>query len=208
MVEMRGLAGRIAPTLAVGLVVAYCCFPYLAGAHRQYSESSKLPEIGDQLLSPQTSPFCQRNPFGLAVLAEAVRNLDLSPGAQGEPEVTHGDNQSLVDPAELIGTLKLQGTFIQGQRRIAVIDGRTYEQGQTLEAAEGGGEPLVLDQVFQHGVTVRHKQRRYQLTYGAPSDASIVSVSAPMAGHIPNLSDSTPARALTHAFRALLNSGG
>jgi hypothetical protein len=100
-----------------------------------------------------------RDPFHIALKAADV----------SKPPKNETPNDPETDPLTgIISGLTLDATFLQGQTRIAIINGRMYHQGQHLVVQGDTGKfysPLFVQSVRAHGVTLGARGKTYVLGY-------------------------------------------
>jgi hypothetical protein len=209
---MKGLIGRFAPTLAVCLVAAWCCWPHLAEKKDRFlaGQGGELPEISDCLLFAEVRQNSGRDPF-LPVCLED-KGLDsamLSPEYQ-EPAAPESPDESASreDLADVIGSLTLNGTLIHGTLRIAVINGRSYEVGESIAQSKGPSAPLVLAEVAPHGVLITSGTEVFQLTYRNPDGGQCPLSKAPASPNVDHFTNGPTTRAISGVVKAFLRSGG
>lgn len=183
----------MAPTAVVIGVVGYCCWPYLGGSTVAPVEAaSKLPEISAALLSPTIEPAPDRDPFGATRQAQmdvpegdtaanatvgphgtAARTGPSStlgsvpgatPGASGTAPAGQGSGPTKDKTIALSG-LALNATCIQGDRRIAVINGRQYAQGESLSVSNFTTEPYIVTEIQPYKVLLAFQGASAELTY-------------------------------------------
>ena len=128
---MSGTLGKMAPAAIVLVLVAWCCWPYLEGPRpaAEVHQGGNRPRIPGSLLSPTVEPAPDRNPF------RPLRAEKAAPPESKEPTPLPPDQQEA--PAEEDGTdifsrLVLDAVYIQGDRRVALINGQVCEQGEPL----------------------------------------------------------------------------
>ena len=80
--------------------------------------------------------------------------------------------------------LTLSATYIQGERRFAVIDGQVYEQGEPLVVSDPLQAPCIVAEIRADRVLIRQRDRTVELTYGEPA-FSVDSPSAPAKRPLP-----------------------
>lgn len=160
---------RRAPTLVVFAVVAYAAYSIhgiLQGATGDKNDLAKglgvmmkdvLRAGADEVRDLEKVVI--RDPFRVgSKQAEAAQAEKAAP-----PEGP--DENSL---AEFVKSLTLDATFVQGRTQIAIINGRTYQQGQHLMVQNDDGQshsPLLIEQVHSHSVTLAARGRQYELGY-------------------------------------------
>ncbi|MHC4398927.1 MAG: hypothetical protein ACYTG0_04530 [Planctomycetota bacterium] len=181
---MSELARKFAPIGMVAAMVAWCCWPYLddSGDGLVLEEPSTLPEITATMLAPPTPAVAERDPFRPAHLA-----VDEPPPEELPPDALP-DVEPLpqADPLEVAAGMPLEATCVQGDRRIAMIGGRVYEEGEPLAMSDVVTEPCYITRIYPHKVRILHLGRVVELTYGDPtiSDGSAQPEGAADSGYI------------------------
>jgi hypothetical protein len=180
---------RIAPTAVVICAVGYCCWPYMGGSTATPAEApNKLPEISAALLSPAIEPAPDRDPFGATSQAQMDTPEDDKPakaavGQHGAAPRTGPDSASgaggtapagkghdpTKDLANALSGLALNATYIQGDRRIAVINGRPYAQGESLSVSNSTSDPYIVAQIHPYKVLFACQGESAELTYPDPA---------------------------------------
>jgi hypothetical protein len=161
---MKGIIYRLTPSAVVAAALAWCCWPYLGFGNPTFDPQglAKLPVIDLQLLDSQQQIDCERDPFRpLRALAAMVETAASPTGetADGEPSAPPAD------PAETIEQLTLNATLIRGACRRAIIDGKTYEEGDALPTPIIQDAPFLIERIASQKVTIEHDGTCYALRY-------------------------------------------
>lgn len=162
--------GKVTPIgLLVG-VVAYCCWPYLAAPAAGAADGAgKLPEVTAAMLTPVPAPAAKRDPFrpadgaGMAVTAR-------QPAPTMTPVAKRAD--PVPDKAPPRSRLRLNATYLHGGRRLALIDGSVYAEGETLKPASPAAVPLVVERIEAHQVVLRGLGQPLELRYADQPSAA------------------------------------
>jgi hypothetical protein len=185
---------KMAPTAVVICAVGYCCWPYMGGSTATPAEApNRLPAISAALLSPAIEPAPERDPFGgtsqaqmdddeseddepaKAAAVPAGRQVvqhgtaprtvpDSAPEASGTAPAGKGPGPTK-DKANALSGLALNATYIQGDRRIAVINGRPYAQGESLSISNSTSDPYIVAQIHPYKVLFACQGESAELTY-------------------------------------------
>lgn len=169
---MSPLIGKLAPAAAVAALVAWCCWPYLdeSASGGLGGESSDVPQIADSRLSPDIKPGSQRDPFQKLGSNETnPAEAESSPKSPASPASVEEQPPSDEQIADVLGRLAVEATFIHGPRRLALIDGRLYEEGDPLAISRSLANACVVAQISADGVLVRHPGGTVGLTYRDPT---------------------------------------
>jgi hypothetical protein len=162
---------NLSPTL---LVVACLGYAVYAG-HSTLNDAATLspagPKSQDNLAANRNQPTVSevsepsgglRDPF--QVVQKPAKPADNNPTDQDK-----GALASEPDPLlEVVGGLTLGATFLQGRHQIAIIDGRTYAQGQHILVTGDRGESdstLFVAKVLHTKVILQAGGKHYELTY-------------------------------------------
>jgi len=161
---MSATIGKLVPTAAVATVAIWCCWPYFGETVSRVGmqQADSLPQIAQSLLSSVIEPTSDRNPFKPW---EAL-NTDSTPNEQPTAANTAQNAQSPEEDAfDILNSLMLDATFIQGSRRMALINGRVCEQGEPLAISGSIAEPCIVSRISAHSVLIQYGDRTVELTY-------------------------------------------
>ena len=161
---MSTTIGKLAPIAIVAAVVAWCCYPYLdkPASEASLQQEGNLPRIIRSLLSPIIEPASDRDPFK----PREERNTDSTQSEQPATAATaETPSLSKEDILEILSNLVLDATFIQGNRRMALINGRVCEQGEPLAISGSITEPCIVTQISAHSVLIQYGDRTVELKY-------------------------------------------
>jgi hypothetical protein len=177
---------KMAPTIVVVAASAACAWPYLWGpleAAPPGPKEAPLPEIKAALLEPAVGTNFDRDPFQetaaarLALARPAFARLQARVVGwfRRRPADDPGDGTyaatGKVEAAGPGADLVLNGTFLQGERRLAVINGRVYAPGEPLKGLDAARGRYVLAEVRPLAVVIDAPGRRLELSYRGPSSA-------------------------------------
>jgi hypothetical protein len=181
----------------VGVMVGYCCWPYVFGSG---SGSVAQPVVAPAAISasqltPAIDPAPARDPFRIAPRAQVgveVSTTNRREDAQAEIEAdtaTETKNDSDQDTIESLGALALNATFVRGDQRVALINGRVYSPGEPLADAGSFKSPFVVSEIFADRVVLERKGQTTEISYPDLHSTSPTAVRKP----------ATPPSARTHA---------
>ncbi len=161
---MSGTFGRIVPTAIVLVVVAWCCWPYLEGARLAggVQPGDKLPRITASLLSPDVKPAPERNPF------QPFQTKKADPPESENPEEPPPDQEETIaeeDNVDIFSGLVLGAIFIQGDRRMALINGQICRQGGPLVISASTTEPCIVAEISSDKVLLLYRGQTVVLRY-------------------------------------------
>lgn len=181
---MGGATVKWVPTATIAAVVGWCCWPYLDDAGpREVTAKTSSPQIAHALLEPAVAAGLPRDPFRIAGTTKppGPPKDGVAPGAKASAASPSTQKR---DSAEIPKGLTLSGTFIAGNRRAALINGRLWEQGQRLEMTSNAVPPWVLAQVSLYGVVLESGTKSVELKYPGPGDRPDRTAPIPPAGPV------------------------
>lgn len=162
---------KLAPAAVVLVVAAWCCWPYLEGpkAVTGVEQQPDLPRITRSQLSPEVQPASERDPFRPV----AAEKADSPQGEESPPSsplpVQEKAAEQQKDITEILSGLVLGATYVQGDRRVALINGRVYQEGERLAIATPLAEPCVVAGISADRVLLLHRGRTVELIYPDPA---------------------------------------
>ena len=187
--------GKMAPTGFMIVVAGYWCWPFLdgLGAGVRSQEDKSLPEVTAELLSPKIDPPPERDPFHALYPGQItpVETQDPDAGGtvqDGDEFVTSGADAEKTPPASAegdfnasertanpLGGLTLNATFIKGDQRVALINGRPYMQGELLDLSNSSSGDCLVKRIDSYAVLIEHNGRTVELSYpqGLPADQGL-----------------------------------
>lgn len=133
---------QMLPLLTILALAGYCCWseedstpPKSSG---KGAKNSSSPEITQALLTPSSAPVPVRNPF---------QNPSVDPSKTKKALATAAKKGDLLaaksDLEKQLNLLVLRATFIQGERRLAMINDRFYGEGDLLPHPTPISPPLL-----------------------------------------------------------------
>jgi hypothetical protein len=178
---------KLVPLVLVVAAAAYCVSSYLQPPAPTAAERLELTQLGARLLDPAIEPAPARNQFELAGAAVPPPEPVKPSGARGPARPTSTGAGAAPgaaaraagaaakrppEPPVLLEGWRLGATLI-GRRRSAVVNGRVYDEGQTIPPAKPEGKALKLARVERDHVVLQDpRQPRFvTLAYGAASAA-------------------------------------
>ena len=178
---MSSTIGKLAPTAVVAAMIVWCCWGYLEpGPGQTVSRGSELPRIAPELYAPPGEPVSPRDPFR-PVLAEKpvpaekpkVARKNAKPKPQAKKLAEEAPIPSVVavhvSQRDILSRFTLQGTYIRGNRRVAIINGQVFRQGQTMPISRVSKDLCTITQIGPYKVVLRHRGRNMELTYRNPT---------------------------------------
>ena len=207
---MKFSAGTTIPIgMALG-VAGWACWSHLGDGPAPAVAREKPPVLADALLAPDLGAPSGRDPFRLpgdpapsppkptAVagvegpgsaegLLTKVRRLMALAASKSSPDKTAGEAAARAEAMRgALGRLALGATSVLGDRRIAIIAGRSYDEGEALEGTDPALGAVVLAEVRRDGVTLQSGGTTVALGFPAPSARSSGRGPAPDAATPPS----------------------
>lgn len=180
---MSSTFGKLAPTAIVGAMIVWCCWGYLEpGPGGMVARGPELPRIAPELYAPPDEPVSPRDPFR-PVLAKKPVPAEKPKGtqkkAQPKPDprqlAKSGEESPIpsvvavhVSPRDILGRFTLEATYIRGDRRVAIINGQVFRQGQTMPISRVSKDLCTITEIGRYKVVLRHRGRNMELTYQNP----------------------------------------
>jgi hypothetical protein len=163
----------MAPTAIVAGAFGYLCWPYAndPAAKPEATGVAKAKESLASLLSPPAASDPDRDPFNSQVLPQSA-NFAAAQGPASTDVKSQEAKATAAPPragetviATTLADLALQGTHIQGSRRLAVINGSVYAEGDEITTSGMMSGPYKVVRVFAHRVEVLCDGQAVELTY-------------------------------------------
>jgi hypothetical protein len=152
--------GKVAPTAVVAAMVTYWCWPHLVDGPAAEQPRAKLPALDTALVSPPKSAAPERDPF---LTGPQPAN---AAGANEPPPTVHSQptEQHAYDPAQSEQWV-LNATMLRGERRIAVINGKLYGEGEPIATPDPTAHPYVVSEIDSDQVVIRRSADTVDLRY-------------------------------------------
>ncbi len=161
---------KVVPTLAVLAVLGYCSWPGAEGSLNKDKGKDKKREISQILLAPTTAPLPMRDPFeGPAKKRDPIGGLAKKAPAPKETAKAVASKQTAIASEELtklLAGLALKGTFLSGERRLAMINDRIYAEGEALKSGTLKS-PVLIAEIHADTVLLKHQGAQVELKYRA-----------------------------------------
>jgi hypothetical protein len=164
---------KMGPIGFMACVLGYLCWGYAGDpSAKPPAASDKKLEIPAALLSPTPAPKPTRDPFN-------SRAVDISTkiAAQAEKPTTTGASsaqaaaapprtpESVIAAAQ--GDLALQATHVGGERRVALINGCVYAEGDEIKSSGTTTRSYKVGRISPHRVEVQIEGQTVALTYSS-----------------------------------------
>ena len=160
---MSGLLEKMTPTAIVAAMVTWCCWSYLSepGSGLNSQKHADLPRVTNALLTPAIKPGSSRDPFRPA---ETTAADSAKPQGRFRSASSEKGSDTEANTTDVVSSLVLDATYVQGDRRMALISGRVYTPGKRL-AETGPGALYVVKEVLPDRVLIQSRSRTGELTY-------------------------------------------
>jgi len=201
--------GKLAPSAVVLAFVGYCVWPSvleLASASQPPKPPPKLAELAGALFSPVMPPCPTKNPWGggnLASLAAAKQSAKAADNPVGAPANSTG-SKTTGKPVDPLSGLTLDATCILGDRRLAVINGRSYAAHEMLSTSNPATPGFTIASVLPYSVLLERDGKTVELTYSNATTRSGPS----RGGSAPAKRTSTPGASGAKKVSPSAKSGG
>lgn len=163
---MSGTLGKMAPAAIVFVLVGWCCWPYLEAPRvaTEVPQGVKTPRISGSQLSPAVEPASGRDPFRplRAEKADPPESKEPAP----PPPPAQGEAPAKEQSTDIFRGLVLDAIYIQGDRRVALINGQVCEQGEPLPISASTTEPCIVAEISADKVLLLHREQTVELKYG------------------------------------------
>lgn len=167
---------KMVPTLTMVGLVGYCCWPYLGRPTPEAArDNPKPPEVARTLLAPTLAPVPQRDPFGMTAPTPAKESPSTKPPPSANPPAAA---IARADLTSLLSGLTLNATLIRGSRRVALINGRSYAEGDKLTGSGSTTSACVVARVYPDKVVLDRQGQTVELKYANTSSKSASSLPA------------------------------
>jgi hypothetical protein len=194
---MSSKAAKFAPFCVVAGTLGYLCWPYFedpAVPPQAKAKATAVVELTPAILSPTAAPALTRDPFGseeaAQKLAASKADRKVGPASQAKPSAAKAEPEP-PPPAEKPkikppSSLVLNGTYLRGDHRVAVINQAVYAEGERVKLADHAGVRCNLNQVEIDRVVLELDEGIAELSYPdlnppqpAPNTAAPSPASAP-----------------------------
>jgi hypothetical protein len=195
---MSSKAAKFAPFCVVAGTLGYLCWPYFEDpappAPTKAKAAAAVVELTPAILSPTSAPPLTRDPFGSEAtaqkLAASKANQKTDPAAKAKPSAAKAEPEpppsaekpKIKPPSSLV----LNGTYLRGDHRVAVINQAVYAEGERVKLADHAGVRCNLNQVDIDRVVLELDEGIAELSYPdmnpptpAPDTASPPPATAP-----------------------------
>jgi hypothetical protein len=193
---MRTTVASVVSWVVLIAVVGWAGWPYLESAGSSAGSKIRVAEVAVAQLAGATGLVPARDPFQAfgevaagqstpaplttASPAAEVPGSELAAGALDRPGRPSDPAQDPTDSsrrgeaeirANLTGQVALSATSIRGERRMAVLNGRTYAEGETIKGITGPG-PVILAAVRPMSVRLRSGGTTVDVAFSRASAAT------------------------------------
>jgi hypothetical protein len=201
------MSTRVAKLVPIGVVagaMGYFCWSHFdapAVMAPPAKAAAKTPELTAALLSPPAAPDLERDPFAPPTVEMPPEPAPRAPDKQAKATTAPGAPATVAQgnkprqpgaPVQRIEGLVLSGTYVRGKRRMAVINGLLYSEGEQITPVGPTAVTASVARVEVDRVIVSMDGRHAELAY---------------ASHESPTKD-TPARASIKAHAPAVHPGG
>ncbi len=158
---------KFAPSLIVVSVCGAVLWPYF---NKQTGASVAPPSSASagmktpaRPLTAQTRPDRLRDPFRPS--SEQPNAATLATNTRVEKTRVDPIQQQLEDIAETVKGMTLGGTYLNGKKRLAIIDGKVYSRGESVGEAEPDSPALIIKEVFAEKVVLNAMGKDFTVGY-------------------------------------------
>lgn len=172
---MNGSFGKLAPILMSFAMVGYCCWECVGEPRQDFGTNRKrLPQVTHSMLSPTIEPAHGRDPFyspASTPVSKTKIQIPQTPDTQSTKvaatarDTLARQSQPQINIADAVNGLVLNGTFIQKNCRVAIINGHFYSPGDALLSGGESSEPFVVTHVEPLCVTVAGHGQSMAIAY-------------------------------------------
>jgi hypothetical protein len=159
---------NVVPRAIVVAAVGYCVYPSLMGlfTERRLPPAVPVPEFSTALLTPEVAAAPERNPFFTKEEELAFAKATASKtGQETAKKNAKRDTQQNVAAVDPMAGLRLESTFLIGNLKLAMINGRSYGVNEVVAASNPGGAKAVVVDIQPHRVLLMCNGKSYELQY-------------------------------------------
>jgi hypothetical protein len=195
---MSSKAAKFAPFCVVASTLGYLCWPYFEDPTPPSTKAKAAPtlvELTPAVLSPASAPPVTRDLFGSEAtaqkLAASKANQKTGPVDKAKTAASKNAEPEPPPPAEKPkikppSSLVLNGTYVRGDHRVAVINQAVYAEGDRVKLADHAGVRCNLNRVDIDRVVLELEEGIAELEYPgldppkpAPNSASPAPANSP-----------------------------
>jgi hypothetical protein len=174
---MSSKAAKFAPFCVVAGTLGYLCWPYFEDPTPPSTKAKAAPavvELTPKILSPTSAPPLTRDPFGSEAIAQKVAaskaNQKTGPADKTKTAAAKKTDPEPPPPAEKPkikppSSLVLNGTYVRGDHRVAVINQAVYAEGDRVKLADHAGVRCDLNRVDIDRVVLELEEGIAELEY-------------------------------------------
>ncbi len=134
------------------------------------------PELAVSLLAPPAAPAPSRDPFNLKAAAPKKSPVTRATQSDGGPRKGAATGQGTAPhqkPRPAASGLTLSATLLRGERRVALINGKFFTEGDPLKDVTAGG--VTLARVYPDRVLLRQGEETVELKFSDRSESKTSS---------------------------------
>ncbi len=158
---------KLTPILIVGAILGFLCWPYLDDNAPRPKEVDAVKPLKSLVaaLSPPPAQAPERDPFDSRATVRQGRHgkgAAKTPGKAGSSGEVAGSSLPHAP-----GELALQATHLRGDRRIALINGAVYAEGDQIKPTGPTTPTYTVTRIYPHRVVLGSDDETLELTYPA-----------------------------------------
>ena len=165
---------RFAPLCVVFGFVSWCWWQSVEKpeAFNVFDQKTTPPSIKRADLEPAVREYNPRDPFAIV----EKRKIPEPPIEDDPTILTSVSVSPVVDLTDMLSSLKLNATYVRGDRHLAMINNQTFQEGETFDSPASLGEPGTIAQVLHDAVVLDVQGRQYRLSYNGLALVSATGV--------------------------------
>ena len=176
---MKNLVGTIVPSMIVLAAVGWAVWPYLESPGLSPTSKTRDVEVSSALLAWVAGRTPDRDPFRSPSVPAAVGSTRAPRPGPGEKVPKAGLANTMLEArraevdvrATLPGKVALSATSIHGTRRMAVLNGRVYAEGESVQGIDAPN-PVVLAAIHPASVRLCYGGESVAIAFSAASAAT------------------------------------
>ncbi|MDG3007709.1 hypothetical protein [Paludisphaera mucosa] len=173
---MKDLVGTLVPPMIALAATGWAVWPYLESPVPSPISRTRVAEISSDSLATVPGRTPDRDPFSFTGSSAADESADATKSGPGgrAPKARPADAILKVGRAEvdilaaLPGKVSLSATSIHDSRRMAVLNGRVYAEGESVQGLDAPG-PVVLAAIHPASVGLRYGGKDVEIAFPASS---------------------------------------
>lgn len=178
---------KSAPILIVAAFLGYLCWPYVDNPARrpETAKPGKALESFAAQLAPAAALSLERDPFNSRAVEKTARPA-VTEGAKKAPVTgeTAKEGPASTGAAKTVvagapGEFDLQATHLRGERRVALINGSVYVEGDEIKPSGASAASYTVARIYAHTVVLQGSDQTTVLTYSSRESKPAAGRSTP-----------------------------